>query len=434
MRHEARVVWIPALCFACMLACGTDDATGSAVVDAGSGGASDGSIAGGDAGGPIVAPASCNGSVPSVFTPATSLPSVPSGLAATSGFAIEVVAVVNAARELAALPNGDLLVGTNGDGMYIVPGAESDGMPGSATKFAAAQDNNPAGVAYAASTCTIYWGTNQGIYKAAYKDGALTGDFGTAPIAKVRQTTGGGHATTSVAFANGVLYASVGSSCNACTETDVTRASIQQMNPDGTSMTTKAAHIRNAMAITVNPDTGTVWAGGAGQDSLPEGHPYEYFDALTSHAGQVDYGWPNCEENHQNYGSGADCSQIPVPLVEFTAYSTLIGASFYSKSQTGKFAFPASYKGGVFITNHGSWHTRSSDGSYFSPPRLAFVAMNGDTPATPVDWNDPTKQWTELVTGWSQGSARPTGVAVGAKGSLFVADDLNGYVYRIRPN
>jgi glucose/arabinose dehydrogenase len=28
---------------------------------------------------------------------------------------------------------------------------------------------------------------------------------------------------------------------------------------------------------------------------------------------------------------------------------------------------------------------------------------------------------------------KPTGIAVGAQGSLFVADDVNGMVYRIRP-
>ncbi|MGH7281482.1 MAG: hypothetical protein ACRELY_08175, partial [Polyangiaceae bacterium] len=121
------------------------------------------------------------------------------------------------------------------------------------------------------------------------------------------------------------------------------------------------------------------------------------------------------------------------PLIEFTAYSTLIGASFYSKCQTGAHAFAAQYKGGVFISNHGSWHT-ATGGGYFSPPRLAFVAMNGDTPVTPVDWTDPTKQWTNFVNGWSQDTARATGVAVGSKGSLFVADDKNGLVYRIRPN
>lgn len=444
MRHSRHVVWIPVALFALVTACGSDDSNGASsdagtTTDGAVGGGEDGGGTGSDGGGQVVLPASCNGSVLSTAPTATGLPSVPGTLSVTSGFKMEVVAQIDSARELAALPNGDLLVGTGGSAMYIVPNAEADGTPGRAAKFAEAQDGSPAGVTYVPSTCTIYWGTNKGVWKATYKDGDLTGDFGSAPIAKVRQGTptpgsdGDVHQTTSVAFSNGVLYASVGSGCNACTEVDPTRATIQQMNPDGTNMTTKAARIRNAIAITTNPDTGTVWAGGAGQDSLPNGHPYEFFDAVTSHSGQADYGWPDCEENHNAYGSGADCTNAVQPLIEFTAYSTLIGASFYSKNQGGKHVFPASYKGGVFISNHGSWHTGSVNG-FFSPPRLAFVAMNGDTPATAVDWNDPTKQWTPFIDGWSQGTARATGVAVGSQGSLFVADDKNGLVYRVRPN
>ncbi|MGH7329060.1 MAG: PQQ-dependent sugar dehydrogenase, partial [Polyangiaceae bacterium] len=313
MLHIPRIVWIPATAFAFAAACG-DDNLGTTVDDGGvtlnDGGAG---VVGGDGGGAVVVPASCNGSVASISTPADSLPSLPSGLAVVSGFVIEVVASINAPRELAALPNGDILVGTNGDGMYLIPNAEADAVPGKSVKFATAQDGNPAGVTFVPTTCAIYWGTNAGIYKATYNDGDVTGDFGTAPIAKVRQGSSGGHATTSVAFANGMLYASVGSSCNACTETDVTRASIQQLNPDGSNMTTKAAHIRNAIAITTNPDTGTLWAGGAGQDDLPEGHPYEFFDAVTSHTEVVDYGWPDCEENHNAFGSGADCSNQAEP-------------------------------------------------------------------------------------------------------------------------
>jgi len=64
--------------------------------------------------------------------------------------------------------------------------------------------------------------------------------------------------------------------------------------------------------------------------------------------------------------------------------------------------------------------------------------MSGDAPVTPVNWNDPTVQWKRFM--WNFGSTsdtnyigRPTGIAVGAQGSLFVADDANGVIYRIRP-
>ena len=40
------------------------------------------------------------------------------------GFTIETIASIGGARELAALPNGDLIVGTSGSDVYIVPDAE----------------------------------------------------------------------------------------------------------------------------------------------------------------------------------------------------------------------------------------------------------------------------------------------------------------------
>jgi glucose/arabinose dehydrogenase len=355
---------------------------------------------------------------------------------------MEVIAQISAARELAALPNGDLLVGTNGSSVYIIPAAEADAAPGKSQKFATVSDTNAQGIAYDPLTCTIYLSTHAGIWSEKYKDGDLTGTF-TAPIAKVRQggitpnSDGDVHVTTSVAYSNGKVYAGVGSGCNACTEVDPTRATVQMMNADGSNMSTKGNHFRNAIALATNPMTGTVWAGGAGQDALPLGHPYEFFDAVTLHSGEADYGWPDCEENHNDFGSGANCTNTVAPLIELPAYSTIIGAAFYPTWASGSHVFPAKYLGGLFLAGHGSWHTSGS--SYFSAPRLVFVAMNGDAPATPVDWTDPTKQWTDFVAGWQDPNStnrhgRPTGVAVGWKGSLFFADDSNGYVYRVRPN
>jgi len=72
-------------------------------------------------------------------------------------------------------------------------------------------------------------------------------------------------------------------------------------------------------------------------------------------------------------------------------------------------------------------------------PHVAFVPMNGDVPVTPVNWNDPTAQWHDFLTGFQNNAnndiriGRPTGIAVGPNGSLFVADDQSGSIYRIRP-
>ena len=239
------------------------------------------------------------------------------------------------------------------------------------------------------------------------------------------------HVTTSVAVAKGRLYASVGASCNNCDpELDATRATIQQMNLDGSGMSPKALHIRNAIALATNPQTGTLWAGVAGQDELAHGHPYEIFDAVTLHAGVVDYGWPYCYENHQAVGNH-NCFNAAVPRVVLPAYATPIGAAFYPAHPGGPHAFPEPYRGGAFVTLHGSWHQP------LVPPRVVYVPMNGDDPKTPVNWNDPTTQWKEFVGGWQlpdgRRIARPTGIAVGPDGSLFISDDLDGGIYRVRP-
>jgi glucose/arabinose dehydrogenase len=386
------------------------------------------------------APSPCSGAVHSVSPVGPTQPA-PTGLTVPTGFAIETLAAIGAARQLAALPNGDLLVATSGGTVYLVPNAEADGLADKPVTFASIPDTPAQGIAFDAATCTVYVGAQHGVYAMKYVDGQLSATAG-SPIAKVRQgsvtpgSDGDVHITTSVAVAGGALYVGVGSSCNACVEVDPTRATIQQMAPDGTGMQTRATRFRNAIALTVNPATGTLWAGGAGQDSLAEGHPYEFFDAVSMHPGVADYGWPACEENQIAYTTGADCSKTVTPLVELPAYATIIGAVFYPTGQTGSHAFGPAYRGGAFVTAHGSWHQLA--GAYVTAPRVVYVPMNGDSPAQPVSWSNPTTQWTEFVGGFqspdgTSRSGRPTGIAVGSQGSLFVADDLTGRVYRVRP-
>jgi glucose/arabinose dehydrogenase len=420
-----------------LLGCGL---LGLTACDSASGGAP-----GVDAGEPVPydggpPPARCSGAVRTSLRPGA--PPAAPALTVPSSFKLETVAAVSGARELAALPNGDLLVGTLGKSIYLVANADGSDAPADPVVFATFGESLAQGIGFAASTCTIYAATPSALYALPYVDGQVSASPG-SPIARVRtgaiapNSDGDVHRTTSVAFAGGALYAGVGSSCNACTEVDPTRATVQRLDPSGANMRTRATRFRNAIALTENPTTGTLWAGGAGQDNLPLGHPYEFLDAVTLHDGVADYGWPDCEENAHPYTAGADCSKTVTPLVEFPAYSTLIGVVFYPLAPSGANAFPAQYRGGVFVALHGSWHTKP-DGTYYSPPRVAFVPMNGDAPKTPVNWSDPSAQWTEFVGGCQLADgktriARPTGIAVGPAGSLFVADDEAGRVYRIRP-
>jgi glucose/arabinose dehydrogenase len=372
-----------------------------------------------------------------------SAPALDTRFQLASGFYGNTIASIAGARELAALPNGDLLVGTQGSSIYIIPNAEGAGAAGAPAVFATLSEDSATSVAYAPDGA-VYAATNTTIWKIPYTAGAHSASGATA-IARVRQggvapnSDGDVHRTTSIVATATTLYAGVGSSCNACVETDPTRATVQKMNLDGSSMTTLATRVRNAIALAINPATNSLWIGGAGQDSTAYGHPYEYFDSPTLHGSAgVDYGWPQCEENHHAYNTlgvspAPDCSKTVEPAVEFPSYATLIGAAFYPSNQTGAHVFPATYRGGAFITSHGSWHCCPA-----TVPRVYFVAMNGDAPVTPVNWSDPTVQSQAFLAGLgsstsSQYLARPTGIAIGSQGSLFIADDQNGAIYRIRP-
>ena len=127
-----------------------------------------------------------------------------------------------------------------------------------------------------------------------------------------------------------------------------------------------------------------------------------------------------------------------VPRVIFPAYETPIGATFYPQRPQGRYAFPSPYRGGAFVTLHGSWHGPGEGLPGYIPPRVVFIPMRGDDPQRSIDWANPSKQWDEFVGGYqAAGSSdrigRPTGITIGPEGSLFVADDLTGAIYRIRP-
>jgi glucose/arabinose dehydrogenase len=402
-------------------------------------------------GGPVIVPSGAPSTAPTPTPQPSAGPPVPSAappsagptaapadarLRVPAGFAASVIAHVGGARELVALPNGDLIVGTSGTSLAIVPGADDPGVAGTPLTFTSLSEGPAEGVAFGAGY--VFAASSQAVWRIPYTTGARSGTA--QRIASVRSgpiapSDGDLHTSTSVALSGGTLYVAVGSSCNACAEVDPTRATIQKMGLDGSGMTTQAKRWRNAIALATDPAGGAVWAGGAGQDNLAFGHPYEFMDPVSTRPAGADYGWPDCEENHVAYKSGANCANQVVPVLEFPAYSTIIGAAFYPAAQSGAYAFPAAYRGGLFVSLHGSWHTQG--GAPFDPPHVAFVPFAGGAPARAVNWSDPSAQWSDFFSGFQDAAGnrigRTTGVAVGPNGSLFVADDQTGTIFRIRP-
>ena len=88
------------------------------------------------------------------------------GLHVPNGFLIETIASIPSARELVALPDGNLIVGTLRHDVYVVPDAE--GLAASPRVFATLDDDRAAGIAFSNSRSEIYVATTNHVWVLAY--------------------------------------------------------------------------------------------------------------------------------------------------------------------------------------------------------------------------------------------------------------------------
>ena len=89
---------------------------------------------------------------------------------------------------------------------------------------------------------------------------------------------GGWHLTRSLAFNKGKLYVSVGSSCNACVEKEEIRATVLEMNPDGSDQKYYARGIRNSVAFKFVNDK--MWMTNMGRDLIGPDNPEDLFHSV----------------------------------------------------------------------------------------------------------------------------------------------------------
>ncbi len=75
------------------------------------------------------------------------------------------------------------------------------------------------------------------------------------------------HQTRTVAFNDGQMYISVGSTCDACLEDDERYATIIRANPDGSEAEIFARGLRNTVFFTFDKK-GNLWGNDMGQDNL----------------------------------------------------------------------------------------------------------------------------------------------------------------------
>ena len=172
---------------------------------------------------------------------------------------------------------------------------------------------------------------------------------------------GGWHLTRSLAFApNGKLYVSVGSSCNACDEkpTEKERATVQEMNADGSRQRTFAKGLRNAVGL--KWIAGSLWATNQGSDHLGLNKPDETFYSLKDGA---DYGWASCYQSNGKIFFDTtkpnrikkpttrlkSCADVPTSYAYFPARSSAMGFDYFDAPETDSII-----KNAFLVSLHGS--------------------------------------------------------------------------------
>ena len=371
------------------------------------------------------------------------------------GFCAVVVAEsLGSVRHLAVAPNGDIWAArTGGDGgVVLIRDSNGDGKADLVRRFWAPRQGSGAGSGIALAGDALYFALNDRVLRFPWPAGKAEPD--TIPEIIVRGLPVGGHDAKGIAIGkDGRLYVSIGSLTNSCQMKDRSnksmghqpcheleqRAGVWRFDPRKEG---QAAHqgarvatgLRNPMAVSIEPSTGTLYAGVHGRDQLTENwgwpaeagreNPAETVYALPD---GTDGGWPYCYfdprakkrlQNPEYGGDGTtpgDCERKALPALAFPAHWAPNGTQFYTGTQ-----FPASYRGGLFVAFHGSWNRAPAPQEGF---RVVFAPFQGGKAVgTYETFAAPTGVPTSI---------RPTGLAVGPDGSLYIGADQQGKVWRV---
>ena len=263
---------------------------------------------------------------------------------------------------------------------------------------------------------------------------------------------------------NGNMYVTVGGPSNACMEQTRTKGSpgqdpcpqlerhagIWKFDAETPAQTQiengyrYATGIRHAVALRWNPVVDKLYAVQHGRDQLSQFFPdmYSTKDNAQLPAEEFllledgsNFGWPYCYYNHlkekkllaPEYGGDRSkvgrCADMDDPIMGFPGHYAPNDLLFYTGDQ-----FPEKYRNGAFIAFHGSWNRAPEEQEGYN---VVFVPFEGEKPSG--DWEVFAGGFAgvEKIEGPGDAKYRPTGLAIGPDGALYVSETESGKIWKI---
>jgi glucose/arabinose dehydrogenase len=260
---------------------------------------------------------------------------------------------------------------------------------------------------------------------------------------------------------SGALYMNSGSASNSCQVKNrtlgspgqqpcrelETRAGIWRYDAARTGQRFSPAErfargIRNAVGIAINPADGGVYSTQHGRDQLHENWPKLFTvkqgqelpaEELLHLEQNADYGWPYCYFDGEQrklvlapeYGGDGKtvglCASKREPVAFFPAHWAPNALLFYPGEQ-----FPERYQHGAFVAFHGSWNRAPGPQEGYN---VVFQPMQAGKA------NGPYEIFADGFAGAAKqpdaAAHRPSGLAAGPDGALYISDDKGGRIYRV---
>ncbi len=371
------------------------------------------------------------------------------GLTLPSGLCALVVAKgIGHVRHLVVGPNGDVFANAEGRGIVALRDTSGDGVADIVRRF-----GSSGGTGIALRNHYLYYSTDDAVYRYAWSDGQLE-PTGPPETVVAGLPANGDHTSKSIAIdLEGNLFVNIGSATNSCQERNrasrspgrdpcvelETRAGIWRFAADRPGQRFAegehwATGLRNTVALRVDPVAGGLYGAVNGRDQLAANWGYTAERSAENPAeefGRIDrgddYGWPYCYYDvdaranvlaPEYGGDGKEmrrCAAAKPPLAVFPGHWAPMAIAFGPARQLG-----STYDEGVFIAFHGSWNRAPLPQAGY---RVVWQPLRGGAPSGGYETvmrgtSDPT-------------SVRPTGLAIGPDGSLYVAADANQTIWRI---